>query len=88
MGPWGDVVRTRVAWVCPDEMGFIEAHVLTTRRLISKAKHELEAVLLGIWVPVRPIPIPCIVRFVFNLPGRDPKRDGLVWLCGDLRYMG
>lgn len=58
------------------------------RWLIGEAEHKLEAILLGVRIPVRPIPIPRIIRFIFNLPGGNSECDSLIWLGGDLCHAG
>jgi hypothetical protein len=50
-------------------------------------KHELKAVLLCIRIPVRPIPVASIIRFVFNFASWDPEGDSFVWLCSNLGNM-
>ena len=69
-----------------DYSTLVMGYAMIKRWSIRKAKHKLEAVLFRVWVPVRPIPIPRIIGFVLNLPSRDPERDGLVWLSGNLPY--
>ena len=44
----------------------------------------MEAVLLGVGVPVRPVPVPSVVGLVLDLAGRDAEGDGLVRLGRDL----
>ena len=61
-------------------------HAVAVGRSISKAKHKLETVLFGVWVPVRPIPVPRIVGLILDLPSRDPERDSFIWLGRDLSY--
>ena len=46
--------------------------------LVVQAEHKLETVLLGVRVPVGPIPIAGIVGLILNFSGRDAKRDRLV----------
>jgi hypothetical protein len=47
-------------------------------------EHELEAVLFGVWIPMRPVPVASIIEFVFNLACWDTKGDRLVRLRSDL----
>lgn len=55
-----------------------------SRKSVLKAEHELEAILLGIRVPVRPVPVPCIVWFILNLTCWDTEGDSLVRFCSNL----
>ena len=51
------------------------------------AEHELETVLLGIRVPMRPVPVAGIVRLILYFARRYAESDGLVRLGSDLsRY--
>ena len=47
-------------------------------------EHELETVLFGVWIPMRPVPVASIIEFVFNLARWDAKGDCLVRFCSDL----
>ena len=47
-------------------------------------EHELEAVLFGVWIPVRPIPVASIIELVFDLARWDAKGDCLIWLRSHL----
>ncbi len=51
---------------------------------VLETEHELETILLGIRVPMRPIPIAGIVGLVLDFPRRYAERDSLVWLSSDL----
>ena len=51
---------------------------------VLETEHKLETVLLGIRVPMRPIPVAGIVRLVLNLTCGYPESDRLVWLRSDL----
>ena len=55
-----------------------------TDKSVGEAEHELEAVLLGVGVPVRPVPVPCVVGLVLDLARRDAEGDSLVRLGRDL----
>ena len=55
-----------------------------TDKSVGEAEHELEAVLLGVRVPVRPVPVPSVVGLVLDLAGRDAEGDSLVRLGGNL----
>ena len=55
-----------------------------TDKSVGEAEHELEAVLLGVRVPVRPVPVPSVVGLVLDLAGRNAEGDGLVGLGRDL----
>ena len=47
-------------------------------RLICQSEHELEAILLCVRIPVRPIPIPSIVGFVLDFSGRNSESNGFI----------
>ncbi len=53
--------------------------------LIRQPEHELEAVLFGVKIPMRPIPIASIIGLVLDFPSWDAERNGLVWLGSDLQ---
>lgn len=44
----------------------------------------MEAVLLGIGIPMRPVPVACVVSFVFNLASWNAERDSLIRFSSDL----
>jgi hypothetical protein len=49
-----------------------------TSKILSE--HELEAVLLGVRIPMGPVPVTSVVSFVFYFARGNAKCDGLVWL--------
>ena len=53
--------------------------------LVLKTKHELETILLGIRVPMRPVPIARVIRLIFNLTSRDSESNSLVRFGSNLR---
>ena len=55
-----------------------------TKESVVQAEHELESILLGVWIPMRPVPVACVVRFVLDLPCWDAESNGLVRLSCDL----
>ena len=57
----------------------------STIQSVLETEHELETVLLGVGIPVRPVPITSIVGFVFYFPCGNAESDSLVWLGSDLK---
>ena len=53
-------------------------------QLVLETEHELEAVLFGVRVPMRPIPVTSIIRLVLNLSGGNTKSDSFIGLRRDL----
>ena len=53
-------------------------------QLVLEPEHELETVLLSVRIPMRPVPVACVVRFVLDLPCWDAESNGLVRLSCDL----
>ena len=51
---------------------------------VLETEHKLETVLLGVRVPMRPIPVAGIVRLVLNFASRNPECNGLIRLSSDL----
>lgn len=54
---------------------------------VVKTEHELETVLLGIRIPMRPVPVTGIISLVLYLSGRYPESNCFVRLCGNLQKM-
>jgi hypothetical protein len=50
--------------------------------------HKLERILVGVWVPMRPVPIACIIGLIFNFSRGYPERYGFVRLgCNLSEYV-
>jgi hypothetical protein len=56
----------------------------TLVELVRSVEHELEAILLSIRIPMRPIPVSCVIRLVFYFTSGDMESDCLVWFRSDL----
>ena len=52
---------------------------------VLETEHELETVLLSVRIPMRPVPVTCVVGFVLNLPRWNTESNGLIRLRRDLR---
>ena len=51
---------------------------------VLETEHKLETVLLGVGIPVRPVPITSIVRLILNLTRRYAEGDCLIRLSSNL----
>ena len=51
---------------------------------ILQTEHELEAVLLGIRIPVVPVPVTCVIRLVLDLTSRNSESDCFVGFSSNL----
>ena len=54
---------------------------------VLETEHELETVLLGIGVPVRPIPIASVIRLILDFSCGNTESNGLIGFSGDLREL-
>ena len=64
----------------------IKVQAIETQSVL-KPEHELETILLGVGVPMRPVPVAGIVRLILYFARRYAESDGLVRLGSDLsRY--
>ena len=56
----------------------------TNTALILKTEHELEAVLFCVGVPMRPVPVACVVGLIFDFSSRNAESNSLVWFSSNL----
>lgn len=64
--------------------GKITGKTIQYHTSVLEAEHELETVLLGVRVPVRPVPVASVVGLVFNFPRGDAEGNRLVRLSSNL----
>lgn len=70
-----------ITWQNP----ILHAGAKSSIQSVLETEHELETVLLGVRVPMRPVPVPGIVRFILDFSCGNAKSDGLVRFSGNLQ---
>ncbi len=67
-----------------EHMAILQAKRYSIIQSVLEAEHELETVLLGVRVPVGPVPVASVVGLVLDFPRRDAEGNRLVRLGRDL----
>ena len=52
---------------------------------VLESEHKLETILLGIGIPVGPVPVPSVVGLILNFPCRYTEGNSLVRFSSDLQ---